>query len=334
MNKKDSKLLMGQVEMLKTKFGFKGLWHFTDFSNLKLIFDVQKLYSRNYCEENKIDFLDGANHEVTNRASDYVKNCTRFYYRPKTPTLYDNEGIKGKAFIDSVHIPIPVYLLFSEELIYSDTTKFSSGNATRSPIGNDHEFFKQIDWEFVFYDGWFYEEERNHIVNVRHAELLSEEPVSIDYLIGIYFRSNADLKRAVNLFGENKLFKVDNSIFSNKNYFEKDSRYINYIKDYEIEYTNEYVEINIMTKNMLGNFELSWSIEDKNNKTYSLEENLVAKFENRLGSTDKVEEASTFKFRFNYDVTNGDLLKVYLNGFLSIEEIVDFDTRRNSYVEI
>ena len=47
-----------------------------------------------------------------------TNNCVRFYYRGKTPTLYNNEGIKLKKYCDKVHIPTPVFLLFDEELIY------------------------------------------------------------------------------------------------------------------------------------------------------------------------------------------------------------------------
>lgn len=140
--KRDKYEIKQHIKYLKSKFKFKGVLHFTDFSNLKTILGQGYLYSRNHCVNSNINFIDGANHEVLDKASEYVHNCVRFYYRGKTPTLYDNEGIKLKQYCDKTHIPIPVYLLFDEELLYLSNTEFSNGNATNSEIGNTASFLK------------------------------------------------------------------------------------------------------------------------------------------------------------------------------------------------
>ena len=45
-------------------------------------------------------------------------------------TLYRNEGIKVDG--SNPHVPIPVYLLFDEEILYLDYTIFTDGNADQS----------------------------------------------------------------------------------------------------------------------------------------------------------------------------------------------------------
>jgi hypothetical protein len=45
------------VQVLKEKYGFNGLLHFTDFSNLMGIFEKGCLHSRKYCLENNIKVI-------------------------------------------------------------------------------------------------------------------------------------------------------------------------------------------------------------------------------------------------------------------------------------
>ena len=131
--------------------------------------------------------------------------------------------------------------VFGEELIYLDYTEFSNGNATNSNIGHTSEFFNSMDWEAIFHDTWFEPEERDYIVNKRQAELLSTKPIHLSYLKEIIFRCNADMKRAINTFGNDKRYRVDSSLFSDKNF--KDARNEceknNFIKDYNIRFEND-----------------------------------------------------------------------------------------------
>ena len=142
------------------------------------------------------------------------------------------------------HLPIPVYLIFDEELIYLDTSEFSNGNAAKSDINGGFEFFDSIDWNAVFHDSSIDHKERDYIVNKRQAELLSSIPIPLSYCKNIVFRSEADKKRAINLFGEDNRFSVDLSIFSDKNvnrYVNKPWHYNNFIKDYEIKYSKSFI---------------------------------------------------------------------------------------------
>lgn len=319
------------VEDLKRKYNFKGLWHFTDFSNLQSIFKEGELSSRQACKDKKIKFLDGANQEIISQASDIIHSCTRFYYRPQTPTLYVNEGIKQIGFCGEVHIPIPVYLLFSENLIYDSNTYFSNGNATNSELGDDADFFAEMDWRAVFHNTSFTPEERDYIINKRQSELLSLIPVSLEkYLVAVYFRSNADLQRAIVKFGENKMFSVQTKYFSPKdNLTLADSRYNNYITDYRIEYSFNYIKIKIYLKKELQDYTLKWKITD----SIGIPKNTLAGKEmsvnfinanNQILYRPNIKSTVTIEVTFNYKVAQGDTIYFYLNDCLSIEQPIYF----------
>lgn len=248
--KTDRKELEKLVRNLENKYSFKGPLHFTDFTNLKSIFDCGSLKSRAQCERESLNFLDAANHDIIEHTKVDIKRCARFYFKELTPTLYNNEGIKEND--EKPHVPIPVYLLFNKELIYQVYTVFSDGNARSkyTRFGKDAGFFKEIDWEKTFNRGsltgdtvirWEYTRKRN-------AELLSIIPVSLEYLDKVIFRCEADRKRAYNVLGNDYKYEVNRSMFNNNN---------NYIVDYNIKITK---------KSKSKSLKLEWSF---NNYTYN-----------------------------------------------------------------
>ena len=253
---------------LEKKYGFKGMLHFTDYSNLKSIFKEKSLFSRGYCNNNKMNFKDVADKDVINHTNNEVKRYARFYYKEKTPTLYKNEGIK----IDNKdpHVPIPVYLLFDSKIIYMDNTIYSDGNAGSkyTKFGQDFEFFNNIDWETVFGRGVISFDlpdiERMEIKRIRHAELLVKESVSLKYLKKIIFRSECDYKRAIDEFGYSNLYEIDKTLFNCEN---------NFVKDYEINYNSKENYINLDIKFNKDNFEeynLNCGIFNKKGKVLSV----------------------------------------------------------------
>lgn len=67
----------------------------------------------------------------------YNTTSIRLFYFPKTPFLYNIEGIKpkrhdlfGEMFGEGPHMPRPVALLFSEDVAYMDGIKFCDGSAS------------------------------------------------------------------------------------------------------------------------------------------------------------------------------------------------------------
>jgi len=297
------------VERLKEDYDFKGPLHFTDFLNLKSIQNLGGIYSRNYCKDQNINFYDVADSEVIKHTKMNVQNCSRFYYKEKTMTLYRNEGIKVDG--SHPHIPIPVYLLFDEEILYLDYTVFTDGNAGSeyTSYGIDHKFFNEkMDWDTIFHRGPIYLDEgpeKWEFKRKRQAELLSTQPISLEYLRKIIFRCDADYKRACNLFGGSELYIVDSDMFNNEK---------NYVKDYSIEIVNLY-----NVKSLLLNFSTNLPVtnhEKHGYKLFDMNNNELCRvpitYSGGFGTNFrlKIENVPNVPFQF----------KFWFYGILSIEE--------------
>lgn len=329
--KKDYKDIKEHVEYLKRRYDFNGPLHFTDFKNLNYILREGYLYSRKDCQSRNLIFVDGANHSVLNSAGDFIQSCVRFYYRGKTPTLYDNEGIKLRKYCNGIHIPIPVYLRFDEELLYLDSTEFTNGNATNSLRGNTADFFKNMDWDAIFHDTWFEFVERDYIVNKRQAELLSREPVSLNYLKEIIFRSETDKKRAINIFGYDNRYTVDIKLFSDKNVREArmDWQKNNFIKNYSMNF--EYGKNGEKTALVLQvEYQKPWNNYDTEVKIKDKHDNIIENFKqeiiykNHLGiiSNKSMDFSEIIIFKLKGDIRKWYKIELEVNGVLSIEEFL------------
>lgn len=260
---------------------------------------------------------------MPNSSSIDVKECVRFYYRSKTPTLYNNEGIKLKEYIDnSPHLPIPVCLVFDEELIYLDTTIFTDRNSGCSDVklGDDYTFFHNIEWHKVFSKRYYYAREWR---NKMQAELLSKIPVSLDYLKKIIFRCEADMKRAINLFGKDERYIVDLNVFSDKNiYFPTRMYYYNnFIKNYHIVNLKKEIGLDMLFLEL--EFQRSW--EDYEIKIFIRDNDYNIKEVRIIDS--EVFRKTNDPYSFNYIIHNFNedfyKLEVYLNGILSVEEYLE-----------
>ncbi len=310
------------VKQLKEKYGFDGLYHVTDFSNLQNIFNSEYLRSRNECEYNNISFMDSASSSVMSHTSLDIRECVRFYYRPKSPTLYVNEGIKLKDYMNTnPHLPIPVYLVFDEELIYLDTTEFTDRNAGCNDVnvGNNFKLFYNVDWEKVFGNRYYIGEWRNKM----QAELLSKVPVSLDYLNKIIFRCEADMKRAINLFGYDNRYVVNLKVFSDKNNYSscKPWHYNNFIKDYHIRHLDKTVNLDMLLLDI--QFQKPW----ENYETNILIKNRFGKILKRItfdySTSRKTNERYSMQLLFDDFKENYYKLEVYLNDILCIEEYLE-----------
>ncbi|WP_223592402.1 DarT ssDNA thymidine ADP-ribosyltransferase family protein [Neobacillus bataviensis] len=312
------------IDLMKANFQFEGLLHFTNFSNLKSIFDSGYLLSRFDCFENGMIFKDGASKDIISKTEREIQKCVRFYYKEQTPTLYVNEGIKKLQYITNSHCPIPVYLLFDENLILHPNTYYSDGNAKvgRTQIDNSSGFFASIDWPTVFSRGQISSNRTGvEIKRKRQAELLSSTPVSLDYLKCIYFRSIADKRRAINLYGNRPYFKVNLHKFSNKNCEPCKEEYANnFISDYKyrlIQKENEFilaikVEFN---KENFNEYHLTYEVNDCHGHMVKCKNTRVdsAKLLNN-----QIEERKIDIVFFDYQ-ENWETIKLYLNGILSCE---------------
>lgn len=323
---KDISQLKNTIENLKNNYGFDGIYHFTNFSNLKSILTTGYLYSRYDCSKKGCIFKDAASKDVIHKTELEIKKCVRFYYRDQSYTLYVNEGIKKEKYITDSHCPIPVYLLFDEKLILDDNTYFADGNAKSkyTSIDNTSEFFESMDWQAIFSTGSLYGNyiEKMETKRKRQAELLSTMPISLMHLKNIYFRTIADKRRAINYFGNREYFLVNPKIFSSKNFESCKEEYENnFITDYKYKIINVknnrkalVLKVNF-NKNNLEDYKLSYDVTDKkgNWKPCKNTEVYQSKLLNGINDTKKID---LMFWDYNYDWNK---INIYLNGILSIE---------------
>ncbi len=109
------------VKLLKEKYNFRGLLHFTDFSNLNSIIHIGYLLSRALCYAYDIEFFDVKTED--SYANDYVK----FYFAEK-----NHEALH--------QLKTPVYLVFSEDLISLDLSVFFNGANEAAEIKQEFDF--------------------------------------------------------------------------------------------------------------------------------------------------------------------------------------------------
>lgn len=315
--KDDVEQIKNYINSLMTGYGFRGPLHFTDFTNLKSIFESGFLNSREFCNNNNINFTDVADKEIIDHTMMDVKQCVRFYYKEKTPTLYRNEGIKLNC--EKPHVPIPVYLLFDNELLYLDNTVYSDGNAKSrfTTFGDDYDFFASMDWRWIFDRDPIYAEdgpEKWEIKRKRQAELLSLDPVPLNYIRKIIFRCSADEKRAINLFGYDDKYCINGSMFHNLH---------NYIYDYRISFRNNLSEVVFdidFFNNNWDQYQFSYEALGSNNivDADGNEEYYIIDNKNLIIEGTQYRKKAKFILK-NYS-SKWKKVNIYMNGVVCIEE--------------
>jgi hypothetical protein len=89
------------------------VFHFTHLDNAVSALERDCLYSRHQMEVWNIPFWDSASPEMIGRTNEQDKDFVRFFFRPRTPTQYRNEGIRAQSDIEmNAHCPVPIFLLF------------------------------------------------------------------------------------------------------------------------------------------------------------------------------------------------------------------------------
>lgn len=174
------------------------IYHFSHINNIVKILNSGKLYSRNKAIELGLMANDNANDEVIQHTQNHYKDYARFYFRPKTPTQYRNEGIIPLTQVqNNAHCPVPVFLLFDFiKILLKDEVLFSEGNIANRGVRVYSDLGELVKLEFdnIFHSSALpLENYREHIIYCRHAEVLVKEELNVyDYLKLVVVRSQAD----------------------------------------------------------------------------------------------------------------------------------------------
>jgi hypothetical protein len=160
------------------------VYHFTDITNAVNILQSGALLSRQEAQNTGVMIVDNASPDVIQKTSAENLEYVRLYFRPRTPTQYNNEGIrpKGQRKLGGAHCPVPIFFCFSAfDVLSQDNSLFSNGNigSNRAQISNEREFFQSIPFKWVFHQGAFTPIERDEIIFRRNAEVLVPGQLSL-----------------------------------------------------------------------------------------------------------------------------------------------------------
>jgi hypothetical protein len=185
------------------------LFHHTYVVKAASILNSGVLLSRFRVESTHPDLLDTASPDIIEQTEDRWNDCVRFYFRPKTPTLYDVEGLRpiGRQPLHA-HCPVPVYFLFDlRAIICRPDSLFSDGNLALTRTGrvnvyNSAAAFGQLPFRSIYHDTWFSPEERHEIICRRHAEVVVPGQIGLEHLKIVWCRSHAEFETLRYLLSE------------------------------------------------------------------------------------------------------------------------------------
>lgn len=184
------------------------VYHFTDINNAISILKKGSIYSRNSANKNSIMVVDNASKAVIDHTNEDRKDYVRFYFRPKTPTQYINEGVKALNQINTnlnAHCPVPVFFLFdSLEMLSLENSYFTYGNFANhdTSMYNDPNSFRDMPFNYVFHEGGYDPQSVPQIKFHRHAELIVPNKCDLTYLKHIVCRSKAERETFLNLLDD------------------------------------------------------------------------------------------------------------------------------------
>lgn len=182
------------------------LFHFTDIKNAVNVLNRGFLYSRKEAIDKNLLIDDIASSRIIKQTKLTFTDHVRFYFRPLTPTAYQNEGFRPlNQLYQDAHCPVPVYLLFNlRKVLGRDDSKFSNGSLARHQhdIFDSPDAFVHLPFEDIYHNSaWGHEEQsrQQEIKNRRHAEVIIPKRISLRYLEYIVCRSQAEYETLYNL---------------------------------------------------------------------------------------------------------------------------------------
>ncbi len=175
------------------------VFHCTDIRNAVKILKTGELLSR--AELSSQQFTDIASPEIIGQTDERWKDYVRLYFRPRTPTQYDNEGFRPKSkLVLGAHCPVPIYFFFNAKSVISHKeTLFSNGNlGAPGAIGmRTAEQFKQLPFEKIYHNVAFSPEQRSEIIYHRNAEVIFPKRLDLGALELIFCRSEAEYETLI-----------------------------------------------------------------------------------------------------------------------------------------
>lgn len=201
----------------------KYLFHFTDVKNAAQILSSGTILSRNAAIARGAMLNDNASPKVIAQTAERWKDFVRFYFRPKTPTQYRNEGFLSRdQRLLHAHCPIPVFFLFDAVSLLSLSDSEFSDRTLASPYARtftDPEDFSRLQFDYIYHEGP-YDTSGPNISNYRQAEVVIPTHCSLEHLKRIVCRSAAEKQTLLELLDTSTFFEwVDKITVDNRLYY-------------------------------------------------------------------------------------------------------------------
>jgi hypothetical protein len=186
------------------------IYHFNDVRNIASVLRRGELLSRLQCQARGVSFVDVADRQVIGGSS-WTHEYVRFYFRPRTPTQYHQEGIRPpSARMHDAHCGVPVFLLFdSRRLLTRVGVEFTNGNfgATGHAGGSGRKSsaaaLRILPFREIYHDEAYRATDHKPTLTYhRQAEVLVRDRVDLTELVEIICRSGAEMETLLSLLEE------------------------------------------------------------------------------------------------------------------------------------
>jgi len=195
----------------------KYIYHYTDITNAANILENNRILSRKRALETAAMRNDNASALVIGNTSDDRKVFARFYFRPRTPTQYRNEGLRPIAERKiEAHCPVPVFFLIdSREVLTRSSTLFTDGNLAAGPVlCTSASEYASLPFEDIYHNRAILGD-TSRIVYHRNAEVLvpNELILTTHVLKHVWCRSSAEYDTLLHLLSPDAYERWSDRIF-------------------------------------------------------------------------------------------------------------------------
>lgn len=284
------------------------IYHSTEINDAISILNTGYVYSRNLAIKMNLLKFDIASQDVIDLTPDLVKDFARFYFRPQTPTQWNNEGIRLKSQLSlRAQCPVPVYLLFDAiEVLSLEQTQFSKGNLATWPqeTFNDISELKKFPFDLIYHVGGFPPSDRDKITYHRNAEIIVPDKLSVKFLRLIYCRSEAEKDTLLNLINDDIARKWHDFIIVDikGQFFHKRWTFID-----KTQLANSYIILSFSPESQTpGPFNVRF-------KLYDIENDIIHKL---IFNEVLCNRSYKFPFKKNFEEYN---IQIYLDDMLSFK---------------
>lgn len=146
---------------------------------------------------------NNASPDVIDQTRPWVHGTARMFFRPRTPTFFNNEGIRPTAEGErGSHCAVPIALLFDAcSVLCLEAARISEGGLARRNVrvSSGIDFLRTLPFELIFDDDVM-RGDKSDAVFRRHAEVVIEDALPVDpHLRFVYCRSEAERQTLMSL---------------------------------------------------------------------------------------------------------------------------------------